>query len=145
MYYLNQTNIGTPTGETQALQHTYTDKDVVWLSSISSAKGKQGFVDANQADLLTKERNAAPSFVLFDEDGKVGKQYNAKITPHMYIIDPNGNLKYAGAIDSIKSANPADIANATNYVSESMESRLTGKAVKSKLNKPYGCSIEYKS
>ena len=129
----------------QALQRNYTDKDVVWLSIISSAKGKQGYVDGTQANALSTERNATPSHVLFDESGEIGKLYGAKTTPHMYIIDPSGTLRYGGAIDSIRSADPADIPKAANYVSEGMNSLLAGQSVTNKLTPPYGCSIKYKS
>ncbi|MFD2165380.1 redoxin domain-containing protein [Thalassotalea euphylliae] len=129
----------------QALQRKYTEQDVVWLSIISSAPGKQGHVSPEKADELTQTRKAAPSHVLFDESGEVGKLYGAKTTPHMYIIDPKGMLRYAGAIDSIKSANPADIAKATNYVDAGMNSLMAGAAVDKKLTAPYGCSVKYKS
>lgn len=129
----------------QNLQKKYRDQDVVWLSIISSAPGKQGFVSPEEADNLTKERNAHPSHVLFDTDGTVGKQYSAKTTPHMYIIDPKGTLRYAGAIDSIKSANPADIAKADNYLDLGMQALLNGEEVSTKITPPYGCSVKYKS
>ncbi|REL28957.1 thioredoxin family protein [Thalassotalea euphylliae] len=129
----------------QALQRKYTAQDVVWLSIISSAPGKQGHVNPTQANELTATRKASPSHVLFDESGDVGKLYGAKTTPHMYIIDPKGTLRYTGAIDSIKSANPADIAKATNYVEVSMQSLMTGSPVGKKLTPPYGCSVKYKS
>ncbi|XOV77940.1 MAG: redoxin domain-containing protein [Aestuariibacter sp.] len=129
----------------QALQRKYTEQDVVWLSIISSAPGKQGHVSVEQAKSLTQERNAAPSYVLFDEDGDVGKRYDAKTTPHMYIIDPQGVLRYAGAIDSIKSANPADIAKATNYLDVNMRALLSSGTVEIKKTPPYGCSVKYKS
>ncbi|MCH2055716.1 MAG: redoxin domain-containing protein [Thalassotalea sp.] len=129
----------------QALQRNYTDKDVVWLSIISSAPGKQGHVSADKANELTQSRNAAPSHVLFDENGDVGKLYGAKTTPHMYIIDPKGTLRYAGAIDSIKSANPADIPKATNYVTAGMTSLMAGSAIEKKVTAPYGCAVKYKS
>lgn len=132
-------------GNMQGLQEKYTDKDVVWLSIISSAPGKQGYVSADEAESLTDDRNAAPTEVLFDPEGNVGKMYNAKTTPHMYIIDPEGMLRYAGAIDSIKSANPADIAKATNYLDQGMMELLSGKAVSQKMTVPYGCTIKYKS
>ncbi|GAB5378672.1 MAG: thioredoxin family protein [Aliiglaciecola sp.] len=128
----------------QALQRKYTEKDVVWLSIISSAPGKQGYVDAAKANELTTNRNAAPNHVLFDPEGNVGKQYAAKTTPHMYIIDPKGELKYAGGIDSIKSANPADIPKATNYVDKGLTALLAGQNIDNKLTPPYGCSIKYK-
>lgn len=129
----------------QSLQRKYTGKDVVWLSIISSAPGKQGYVEAAKANELTSSRNATPNHVLFDPDGIVGKRYAAKTTPHMYIVDPTGELKYAGGIDSIKSANPADIPKAVNYVDQGMNALLSGKDVKNKLTPPYGCSIKYKS
>ncbi|WP_448554734.1 thioredoxin family protein [Thalassotalea montiporae] len=129
----------------QGLQRKYTEQGVVWLSIISSAPGKQGHVSATKADELTIDRKASPSHVLFDESGDVGKLYGAKTTPHMYIIDPKGTLRYAGAIDSIKSANPADIVKATNYVEVSMRSLMTGEPVDKKVTAPYGCSVKYKS
>ncbi|GGA69199.1 thioredoxin family protein [Neiella marina] len=127
----------------QGLQKKYADQDVVWLSVISSAPGKQGYVDATAANKLTTERGAAPAQVLFDPDGKVGKQYGAKTTPHMYIVKPDGVLAYAGAIDSIKSTDPADIPAATNYVVQAMDELAAGKSVSSPLTKPYGCSVKY--
>ena len=127
----------------QALQRSYTAQDVVWLSIISSAPGKQGYVDADQANDLTRSRNAEPSEVLFDPSGEVGKRYGAKTTPHIYIIDKAGTLRYAGAIDSVKSANPADIAKATNYLDEGLKAVFSGKEVAKKTSVPYGCSIKY--
>lgn len=129
----------------QSLQKKYTDEDVVWLSIISSAPGKQGYVSADEANQLSADRNAAPTHVLFDPEGEVGKMYAAKTTPHMYIIDPEGELRYAGAIDSIKSANPADIPKAVNYVNASMDALNSGKSPEKTLTPPYGCSIKYKS
>jgi peroxiredoxin len=129
----------------QSLQKKYTDEDVVWLSIISSAPGKQGYVSADEANQLSADRNAAPTHVLFDPEGDVGKMYAAKTTPHMYIIDPEGELRYAGAIDSIKSANPADIPKAVNYVNASMQALNSGKSPEKTLTPPYGCSIKYKS
>ena len=132
-------------GNMQGLQSKYTDKGVVWLSIISSAEGKQGFVTAEQANELSDERSAVPSHVLFDTDGDVGKAYSAKTTPHMYIIDPEGILRYAGGIDSIKSANPADIPKAVPYVDAGLTALLAGNEVQDKLTPHYGCSIKYKS
>lgn len=129
----------------QMLQRKYTGQDVVWLSIISSAEGKQGYVTADEANELTTTRNATPTHVLFDPTGEVGKQYAAKTTPHMYIIDPDGELKYAGGIDSIKSANPADIPKADNYLDIGLTALLSGAEVEKKLTPPYGCSIKYKS
>ena len=127
----------------QSLQRKYTARDVVWLSIISSAPGKQGYVDAGTANQLTISRKAEPTQVLFDPEGNVGRQYGARTTPHMYIIDQEGTLRYAGGIDSIKSANPSDIAKATNYVDEGLTSLLGGQAIAKKSSTPYGCSVKY--
>lgn len=129
----------------QALQRKYTEQDVVWLSIISSAPGKQGYVEAGEAIELTESRDAAPSHVLFDPEGDVGKAYSAKTTPHMYIINPKGDLVYAGGIDSIKSANPADIPKAEAYFDLAMAADLNGEKISKPLTPPYGCSIKYKS
>jgi len=129
----------------QSLQRKYAEQNVVWLSIISSAEGKQGYVSASEANELTASRNAAPAHVLFDKSGEVGKMYAAKTTPHMYIIDPEGQLRYAGGIDSIKSANPADIPKADNYVDLGLSALLSGSEIERKLAPPYGCSIKYKS
>ncbi len=127
----------------QSLQKKYTDQGVVWLSIISSAEGKQGFVSAEKANQLTKDRNAHPTAVLFDTKGTVGKSYGAKTTPHMYIIDKEGKLIYKGGIDSIQSADKEDIAKATNYVDKAMTEHMAGKAVTENNTTPYGCSIKY--
>ena len=127
----------------QSLQKKYTDQGVVWLSIISSAEGKQGFVSAEKANQLTKDRNAHPTAVLFDTKGTVGKSYGAKTTPHMYIIDKEGKLIYKGGIDSIQSADKEDIAKATNYVDKAMTEHMAGKAVTENNTTPYGCGIKY--
>lgn len=129
----------------QAMQRSYTDDDVVWLSIISSAPGKQGYVSADEAIQLTNGRQASLSHVLFDPEGTVGKQYSAETTPHMYIIGPDQVLRYAGAIDSIRSSKQADIAKAINYVKTGMAKLDAGQSVDPKLTKAYGCSIKYKS
>jgi peroxiredoxin len=131
-------------GNMQSLQEKYTEQDVVWLSIISSAPGKQGFVDAEQANALTEDRDAKPSAVLFDPSGEVGKSYNAKTTPHMYIVNKKGELVYAGGIDSIQSANPDDIKKADNYVDMAMAEVLAGESVTRASTRPYGCSVKYK-
>ena len=130
-------------GNMQALQKDYTGKGVAWLSIISSAPGEQGYVSGPAANKLTAERKAAPSEVLFDPSGKVGHLYDAKTTPHMFIIDPKGVLIYAGGIDSIPSTDPDDIAKATPYVKVALDEALAGKPVSTAVTKPYGCSIKY--
>lgn len=130
-------------GNMQSLQKTATADDIVWLSIISSAPGKQGFVSADEANDLTKKRKASPSHVLFDPSGEVGMAYSAKTTPHMYIIDPDGTLQYMGGIDSIPSANQDDIKKATNYVTQAIQELKAGKTISQPKTRPYGCSVKY--
>lgn len=130
-------------GNMQALQKEYTEKGVIWLSINSSAEGKQGHLTAETAKAITEEKEAAPTNVLFDHDGTVGKEYGAKTTPHMYVIDPEGTLIYQGAIDSIKSTDSDDIAEATNYVKQALDSAMAGEAVPEATTQPYGCSVKY--
>ena len=79
-------------------------------ADISSARGKQGYVDGPAADALTRSRGAAPTAVLLDSSGTVGRLYGAKTTPHMFVIDKNGSLQYMGGIDSIATTDVSDIA-----------------------------------
>ncbi|VUD47621.1 Thiol-disulfide oxidoreductase ResA [Thalassocella blandensis] len=130
-------------GNMQKLQKEATGEGIVWLSIISSAPGKQGFVSSDEAKDLTKSRKAVPSQVLFDPSGKVGKAYSAKTTPHMYIIDDKGTLQYMGGIDSIPSANQDDIGKATNYVTQAIKELKAGKTISQPKTRPYGCSVKY--
>lgn len=130
-------------GNMQALQAEMKAQDVVWLSVISSAPGKQGHVSGAKADELTASRSALPTAVVFDETGTVGKAYDAKTTPHMYVIDKAGVLQYMGGIDSIPSAKVADIAKATPYFANAAKAVLNGKTPDPAITKPYGCSVKY--
>ena len=149
---LEWTNDGCPyvqkhyeTDNMQALQKEASAQDVVWLSVISSAPGKQGHVDGEGANALTADRDAAPAAVILDETGVAGKTFAAKTTPHMYIIDADQTLVYQGAIDDNPSSNPATVASATNYVSKALTEVLAGEAVTMDTTKPYGCSVKYGS
>ena len=130
-------------GNMQAQQKQATDDGVIWLSIISSAPGKQGHVSAEQARELTSSRGAAPSHVLFDGDGDVGRAYGAKTTPHMYLIDPQGTLLYMGGIDSIPSADQADLNKATQYLPVALRQAQAGDPVDPAQTRPYGCSVKY--
>lgn len=130
-------------GNMQALQKEMTAQDVVWLSVISSAPGKQGHVSPAEADELTARRNAAPTAVVFDESGVVGQAYAAKTTPHMYVIDKAGVLQYMGGIDSIPSAKVGDIASATPLFANAAKAVLAGETPNPAISKPYGCSVKY--
>ena len=128
----------------QTLQKQYGEKKVVWLTICSSAPGKQGYYEASNHQKRFDEANSAATAYLVDPDGAVGRLYGAKTTPHMFVIDPQGVLMYAGAIDDKKSTNPDDIKGANNYVRESLDAAMSGSAVKTKSSTPYGCSIKYK-
>lgn len=130
-------------GNMQQQQQAAIGKGAVWLSIISSAPGKQGHVTPAQADALTVQRKAAPSAVILDENGDIGRLYGARTTPHMYIIDAAGKLAYMGGIDSIPSSNPADIGKATQYVVPALTQVIDGKPVASSVTRPYGCSVKY--
>lgn len=130
-------------GDMQALQKKYTGQGVVWLSICSSAPGKQGYFPGEEFNERIEKQKAAPTAVLLDEDGEVGREYGAKTTPHMFVIDPEGNLIYQGAIDSIKSTDPDDVKKADNYVSACLDAALGGKPVKISSTQPYGCSVKY--
>jgi len=130
-------------GNMQKQQAAARDDGVVWLTVNSSAKGKQGHLDGAAANAIMAEWNGAPAAVLLDHDGTVGHAYSAKTTPHMYVIDAEGTLRYNGAIDSIPSADPADLADATQYVTAALAALAEGRPVDPALSQPYGCSVKY--
>lgn len=130
-------------GNMQALQKEAKDKGVVWLSVISSAPGKQGHVDGAGANKLTADRGAAPAHVLLDPSGAVGKLYDARTTPHMFLIDPQGQLLYMGGIDDKGTTEAGDIASSKPYVKLAMEAALAGKKIADANTRPYGCSVKY--
>ena len=130
-------------GNMQNLQKEYTGKGIIWLSIISSAPGKQGHRTGPQADADTKDKNAVPTAVLLDHAGEVGKQYGAKTTPEIFIIDREGRVIYAGAMDNMKSTDPKDIAKAESYVRLALEAALAGQPVSTPQTEPYGCSVKY--
>jgi len=120
-----------------------TKEGVVWLTINSGASGKQGHLDNAGAQAFVAQYHAAPSAYLFDGDGKVGHLYGAKTTPHMYIIDAGGTLRYMGGIDSIASTDKDDLAQATQYVPQALAELKAGKPISVKTSEPYGCSVKY--
>lgn len=130
-------------GNMQAHQAEAAEQGVTWLSIISSAPGKQGHVGGAEALKIATENEASPRHILLDANGKVGRQYGAKTTPHMYVVDPQGTLIYMGGIDSVPSADQADIADATPYVRVALQQALAGEAISQPSTRPYGCSVKY--
>jgi len=131
------------TSNMQALQKEATGQGVVWLTIISSAPGTQGFVSAAEADQLTASRRAAPTSVLLDPTGAVGKMYGATNTPHMYVIDKAGTLMDAGAIDDRPTTRRSDVQGAQNYVREALQAVAAGQPVKTPITRAYGCTVKY--
>jgi hypothetical protein len=149
---LEWTNPGCPyvrkhydSGNMPATQRYATGKGVVWLSINSTGKASYDWREPAQLLAWQQQHQAAATALLMDEDGTAGKAYGARTTPHLYIVDPQGTLVYAGGIDSIPSSNPDDIRKATNYVRTGLDEALAGKPLTSAVTRPYGCSIKYKS
>ena len=148
---LEWTNHGCPfvkkhydSGNMQSLQKQWLEKDVVWLSICSSAEGKQGFYGPKEWKDLLKDKKSEPTALLLDSNGTAGKAYGAKTTPHMFIVNPQGLLIYKGAIDDKRSADPADVKSAKNFVSQALQQALAGEPVKFSSTQSYGCSVKYK-
>jgi peroxiredoxin len=130
-------------GNMQSLQEKWTDQGVVWIRVNSGAPGNQGHLTAEQSNTLASEQNVAASATILDESGEIGRAYDAKTTPHMYVINPEGTLVYAGAIDSINSADPADIDDATNYVDQALQAVMNNQPIETATTRAYGCSVKY--
>lgn len=128
----------------QGLQAKYTEQGVTWLTVISSAPGKQGHLEPEEAETVAamQNLNASAPFLL-DTDGNMGKAYGAKATPHMFVINPQGEVVYAGAIDDNDSANPAVIPESNNYVASALDASMNGEAVKVASTRAYGCTVKY--
>lgn len=130
-------------GNMQKLQKESRGKGAVWLSINSSAPGKQGHFEGEAlAARIAKEKGAMDAYLL-DPDGKAGRLYKAKTTPHMFVINPEGVVTYAGAIDDKPSTDLEDIAGASNYVRAALDAGLAGKPVETSSTAPYGCGVKY--
>ncbi len=130
-------------GNMQATQKAALAQGAVWLSVCSSAPGQQGAVDGAQAKAWLKAHNATPTAFLLDPSGTVGRAYNAKTTPHMYVVDKAGRLVYQGGIDDKPTSKVEDIAGAKNYVLAALADLKAGRPVQAAFSKPYGCSVKY--
>jgi peroxiredoxin len=127
----------------QALQRETTGQGIIWLTIISSAPNTQGYVDGSEANKLTADRKAVPTAVLFDPKGTVGRSYDARVTPHMYIIDAKGTLLYMGGIDDKPTTDREDIKTAKNYVRAALDDIAKGQPVAEPMTRAYGCTIKY--
>lgn len=127
------------------LQKEFTGRQVVWLAINSTEKAASDYLEPPALAAWIQGKAGTPTATLMDEEGTVGKAYGARTTPHMYIVDPQGTLVYAGGIDSIPSARSSDIKTATNYVRQGLNEALGGKPISTANSQPYGCTIKYKS
>lgn len=130
-------------GNMQRLQKQWTARGVVWLTIISSAPGKQGYMTAEEANRYFAQMGASPTAVLLDPQGTIGHLYDARTTPEIYIIDPRGILIYQGAIDDKPTTNPEDIKTAQNYVDLVLNAAFAGQPISVSTTRPYGCSVKY--
>lgn len=131
-------------GNMQKLQDTYGKKGVVWFEIISSAPGAEGYLTADEAQDNRGKSGTKSLATLLDPQGKVGRLYGAKTTPHIFIIGPKGTLIYQGAIDDHNSADAEDIPNSKNYASAALDEALAGKPVSVPSTRPYGCGVKYR-
>lgn len=130
-------------GNMQALQKEWTAKGVAWFTVISSAPGEQGHVTDAQENAYLAQVYADPTAVLMDSNGKLGRLYDAKTTPEMYVIDPAGKLIYEGAIDNRPTSDVDDIRGADNYVTDALQEAMAGKSISTAYTRPYGCAVKY--
>ncbi|HCR85054.1 MAG TPA: thioredoxin family protein [Alphaproteobacteria bacterium] len=135
----------------QTIQKKYTEavndkneKQIVWVSILSSARGKQGYQSSDkEAQKTFEEQKSKADHIILDAEGIIGKTYGAKTTPHMFVVDKEGKLAYAGAIDSIASADSMDVEKAENYVAKALDELIAGKKITTPVTDPYGCSVKY--
>ena len=133
------------TGNMQTLQKDAAGKGIVWLSVISSAPGTQGYVEPAEANMLSQKRDATPSAVLLDAKGDVGRLYEARTTPQMFVIDAGGTLQYMGAIDDKPTSRHSSVQDARNYVRAALDALADGRPADPSVTRPYGCSVKYGS
>ncbi len=130
-------------GNMESLQKQWTDKGVVWLSILSDGPGQQGYVTPAQENDYLKTMHASPTAALLDPTGAIGHLYDARTTPHIFVIDPSGKLIYQGALDDKPTPDPASLKTADNYLNDALNAAMAGKPVAVAVTKPYGCAVHY--
>ena len=130
-------------GNMPSLQKEVVAKDVVWLAVNSSSPASGEFTPPEGMVKWIAAKGAAPTAALIDKDGKVGRLYGARTTPHMYVIDPQGKLIYAGAIDDKRWAGAEETKSANNHVRAALGEAMAGRPVSLSATTPYGCSVKY--
>jgi alkyl hydroperoxide reductase subunit AhpC len=130
-------------GNMQRLQKQWTGRGVVWFTILSSAPGQQGYASAGEENNYLAKMQAAPTAALLDPRGEIGHLYDAKTSPQMVVINPQGVVIYDGAIDDKPTTDLGDVPGATNYVNLALEQAMAGKRVETAATRPYGCSVKY--
>jgi peroxiredoxin len=127
----------------QSLQKKYGGKGVVWLTINSTNPGSSNYRSPAQSQQIMRDWSISSAALMLDPEGKVGQTYGARTTPHMWVIDPQGKVIYAGGIDDKATYRTADIQSARNFVSAALDESMAGKAVAVQAAAPYGCSVKY--
>jgi peroxiredoxin len=130
-------------GNMESLQKQWTEKGVVWLSILSDGPGQQGYVTPAEENDYLKTMHASPTAALLDPTGAIGHLYQARTTPHIFVIDPTGKIVYQGAIDDQPTPDPSSLKGADNYLSDALSAATAGKPVAIAATKPYGCAVHY--
>lgn len=124
-------------------QEKWRAEGVVWLNIVSSAPGKQGYYEPGEMNAQSEKMGNQADAVLLDPEGTVGMMYEAKTTPHMFVINPEGTLLYMGGIDDVPTARDEDLERATQLVDQALTEAMAGKAVSVPTSRPYGCNVKY--
>ncbi len=132
------------TGNIPGQQQKWRDRGVVWLAVVSSARGEQGHYEPAAMNVESKKMGSNASAVLLDPAGTVGRMYDARTTPHMFVIDPEGTLVYMGGIDDVPRPRERDLARATQLVDVALEEATAGQPVSTPTSRPYGCNVKYR-
>lgn len=132
------------TGNIPGQQEKWRGKGVVWLAIASSAPGEQGHYEAAKMNAESQKKGSKASAVLLDPAGTVGRLYDARVTPHMFVIDPNGTLVYMGGIDNVPTPRDRDLERATQLVDAALEEGMAGKPISTPTSRPYGCNVKYR-
>jgi len=130
-------------GNMQRLQKQWTGAGIVWFTILSSAPGKQGYMSAGEENDYLAKMQAAPTAALLDSTGQIGHLYDAKTSPQMVVINPQGVVIYDGAIDDKPTTDLGDVPGAKNYVNLALQQATAGKQVETTATRPYGCSVKY--
>jgi len=130
-------------GDMQKLQAEARRQGAVWLTINSGATGKQGHMTSADINAKLKAQGSAPTAYIADSSGEIGKAFGARTTPHMFVIDPQGTLVFAGGIDDLPTADPADVAKGRNHAMMALAEVKAGKPVSVASSRPYGCSVKY--